>query len=125
MRGKYLERVEELLRRVAFGETLISICREKRMPSEQTVYAWRSVGHRLYKPGFAERLAAARAMGREALQDKLLDTARDPDLSEARRKAEMDAIKAVLGRSGGLKQGSGRLESGSGEVVVRVVYEEV
>lgn len=118
MAGKYKETSAELLRRLALGESLRSICRDPKMPRESTVYGWRMPGHRLFKPGFADKLAAARLMQREALMDRLLDVAREEGISEARRKAEMDALKTVASRL------ESKVGGKVGEVSVRVVYED-
>ncbi len=118
MRGKYRETHHEVLRRLALGESLRSICRDPKMPSETTVYGWRMPGHRLFKPEFGEKLVAARLIQREALMDRLLDVARDEGISESRRKAEMDALKTLANRL------EPKVGVKSGDVVVRVVYED-
>ncbi|MGV8840675.1 MAG: terminase small subunit-like protein [Bauldia sp.] len=60
--------VEEILARLALGESLRSICRTPGMPDESTVRLWAIED----REGFAARYARARDLGLDALADVLL-----------------------------------------------------
>lgn len=60
--------VEEILARLALGESLRSICRAAGMPDESTVRLWAIED----RDGFAARYARARDLGLDALADALL-----------------------------------------------------
>ena len=62
---------DEILRRMAEGESLRSICRTEGMPTRQAVRLW-VVENR---DGFAERYALARELQAHALADELLELA--------------------------------------------------
>ena len=68
-------KAEELLMRLAEGETLTSICRSMGM-RPRTVYSW-TESH----PNFAERFRAAREFGDFIIEDEAIDLAdqRNPD----------------------------------------------
>lgn len=92
------------------------------MPGLSTVYGWLMPGTSRHRPEFLARYRVARMWQAEALVERLLEVSRDPGLSEARRKAEMEALKVAAARLGSVKYGVGEGD-GSSEVVVRVVYE--
>ena len=71
----------ELLKRVAKGRSAVSICADEGMPKVSTVQRWLTD-----KPGFADRLAGARAMRAEGLMDEILLIA--DGLKEAPSEAE-------------------------------------
>ena len=54
----------EILRRIATGETLTSICRDAHMPERETVYLWREQDEE-----FNSRFARARLIGHDAIAD--------------------------------------------------------
>lgn len=65
-----VELADEIISRIAQGETLRAICRDEHMPGWVTVYSWRET-----VPGFAERLARARDDGEEAIAQECMEIA--------------------------------------------------
>ena len=69
---------EELLSRLAAGESLRSICRDEHMPSPSAVCEWASgVKKSGVSPDFIERYAKAREIGYQLIADELLDISDD------------------------------------------------
>lgn len=66
------EAAEEVLRRLAEGQTLREIARVKGMPAPSSVIRW-SLGEYPPLPDFPERYARARAIGWEIMAEDLLD----------------------------------------------------
>ena len=64
---------DEICRRIAGGEPLRQICRDRHMPSWQTVYQW-MVRHE----EFGERIARARQLGFDAIAEEALEIANTP-----------------------------------------------
>lgn len=66
------EKADEILQRLAAGETLRGICRDEHMPPSSTVRWWvvNDEG-----PGFAARYACAREMGMDELGDEIVEIA--------------------------------------------------
>lgn len=60
--------------RLADGESLASICRDKEMPSRQTIYRWLFDGNHSQ---FSDSYAVARKIQAENLADELFDIADD------------------------------------------------
>lgn len=116
----YRESSKIVLSRLAEGESLREICADPKMPSLSTVYGWLTPGGRSHKPEFLSGYRVARMWQAEAIWERLLEVSRDPNLSEARRKAEMDALKVAVAKLEARKYGV----ADEGEVVVRVVYGE-
>jgi hypothetical protein len=82
---------EELLERLALGETLTRICRDERMPSQSTVLLWRRT-----RRAFAESYAQARADQLRCWADQIVDLADDSAADVLR---DLDG-RAVLDASG-------------------------
>lgn len=61
---------EEILRRLAEGETLLAICKSPHMPARQNILRWRHTD-----PEFRERYELARIQGMEALADQTIEIA--------------------------------------------------
>lgn len=66
------EMVDEILKRIAEGETLASICREEGMPGRTAFYEWLAEDRDL-----SERFARARDVGFDAIADEALGIADD------------------------------------------------
>lgn len=64
---------EEICQRLADGETLKAICRDKHMPSDAAVRQWALAD----KEGFAERYRVAREIGYHGLADEILEISDD------------------------------------------------
>jgi hypothetical protein len=64
---------EEILQRIATGETLASICKDAHMPERTVVYKWR-----MDEPEFERRFAQARLVGHDAIADHTLLLADSP-----------------------------------------------
>lgn len=58
----------EICRRIASGESLLSISKEEGMPGHTTIYQWMAA-----HSSFANKYAAARNTGLDVMADKLLD----------------------------------------------------
>lgn len=67
------EIADEILRRMAEGESLRSICRSEGMPNREAVRLWVLEN----RHGFAERYAVARELQAHALAEELLEIADD------------------------------------------------
>lgn len=65
--------VEELLARIALGETLTAICADRRMPGRSTVYDWEEEDVE-----FAGRLQRARVRGVHALVESCIPISEEP-----------------------------------------------
>lgn len=63
---------DEILRRLAAGESLRAICRDDGFPNESTVREWA----RLEVEGFGAQYSRARARGYETLADELMEVSR-------------------------------------------------
>ena len=105
---------------LAEGRTLREALALPGMPTVQTVYRWLSPGHRQHKPEFLKSYRIAKMWQADAFVERLLEVARDASLPSERRKAEMDALKLAAARA----TAKSHLDDGSGELVVRVVYED-
>lgn len=66
----YLKKRDELLRRIASGRTLTSVCRDEDMPDKSTVWAWLQA-----HPEFPNLYAAAKEKHADSLADEILDIA--------------------------------------------------
>ena len=66
------ELIDTICERISDGEGLRSICRDKAMPSRQTVCTWLRT-----KPDFLDRYAQARELQADALFDEILEIADD------------------------------------------------
>ena len=83
---------EEILRRLAEGETMRAICRDKAMPSRETVRLWGEAD-----PEFALAITRAREAGFMVIGEKALEdarNARDPQ----KGRLVLDATKWYLGK---------------------------
>lgn len=72
MRNKILytpEIIAEICQRIARGETLESICRDKHMPCSTTIHCWITEGK---IPGIVEDFARARERGYDAIAEQSL-----------------------------------------------------
>ena len=69
---------EKILKRLANGETLSSICRDPNMPGKTTVLNWALGFHKIAEQnGFPDRYARARLIGYHGMGDELIDIADD------------------------------------------------
>ena len=82
-----------ICRRLAEGESLRAICRDKGMPSVATVRAWV-----LARDGFAEQCARARDLGLDMLADEVLDIADNPAGDVAAARLRFDARRWYLSK---------------------------
>lgn len=83
--------VEEFVRRVASGRSILSVCGDLDMPSDTTVYRWRQE-----KPAFRDKITQAREDRLEAYADRMDALARrvieEPEMDPQRVRAAVDAI---------------------------------
>jgi hypothetical protein len=82
--------MDEICRRLAEGEFLVAICRDRHMPSRQTVY-----NHVHSDDEFRERYAEARALQVEHLFEQIVAIA-DEDDNPARARLRIDARKWLV-----------------------------
>jgi hypothetical protein len=76
--SKYTDKLaDEIVARLSTGETLRSICRDKKMPIWTTVYDWMD-----RYPEFSLRIARARELGYDAIAEEALRIADTPILGE-------------------------------------------
>jgi hypothetical protein len=87
----------EILTRLAAGETLRAICRSENMPDASAVVQWcdSSVG---VDGGFAQRYAHARRLGLDAIAEETIAIADDVSLDPAGRRVAVDARKWLLSK---------------------------
>ncbi len=111
---------QRICNEIAEGRTLRETLASPGMPELRTVYRWLSPGDKSHKPDFLKSYRVAKAWQADAFVERLLEVARDASLPSERRKAEMDALKLAATRAGA----KSHLDDGSGELVVRVVYED-
>lgn len=77
-RTKYTAEIaRQICERLAEGETLSSICRDKGMPKRTAVYDWM-----MQNKEFNEHIARARELGFDALADEALRIANTPEMGE-------------------------------------------
>ena len=68
----------EICERLAEGETLRSVCRDKHMPDERRVRAWVVEDRHAFAPQYAR----ARDLGLQSMADELIDIADDSSLDD-------------------------------------------
>ena len=102
---------DRLFKRLAEGESLMSICRDKRMPSRTVVYSWLNEN----KNGFTRDYAHARAVGLDVLADEIIEIS-DSEVSRTesgnvdsadvqRKRLQVDARKWTLAKLAPTKYG--------------------
>ena len=96
------ELAEEILMRLATGETLTAICAEVGKPDIRTVYSWKAPQSAQYKADFAEAYALARQMQREVWADRIVDVSATQTQSEKTveyfdQKGELTSSSVVRG----------------------------
>jgi hypothetical protein len=84
--------MDEICRRLADGEFLVAICRDRHMPSRRTVY-----NHVNGNAGFRARYAEARALQVEHLFEQIVAIADDDD-NPARARLRIDARKWLVAK---------------------------
>lgn len=82
---------DEIVRRIAKGETLTSICRDSHMPERETVYLWRESDEQ-----FNSRFARAREIGFDALAEQVLEISDTPVIGVSTEQ-ELDADGNQIG----------------------------
>jgi hypothetical protein len=90
-KSKYSEAIaQEICDRIAEGETLSSICKDKHMPDTSTVWRWRKENNE-----FSQCFARAREIGFDAIADEALRIADTPEIGEV---VEYDEAGKVVKR---------------------------
>jgi hypothetical protein len=85
---------EEIVGRMAEGETLRQICRDPRMPSAATVHSWVLDD----SEGFAQRYARARALLLEHWAEDMVEIADSTSLDPQDRRIKVDTRKWLLSK---------------------------
>ena len=83
---------EEILRRMAVGEGVKTICRDDHMPSEGTVRGWNTSD----REGFSAPYTRAREGGCDAIADEILEIADDSTNDFMERKRADGSIEVIL-----------------------------
>jgi len=98
-RGRPSKYTKQLTRRIcerlAAGETLRAICRDKGMPAESTVRAWAMDDVN----GFSAQYARAREIGYHSMFDDIIEIADNPDGDPARDRLRFDARRWFLSKA--------------------------
>lgn len=89
------ELADEICERLAKGETLRAICRDKHMPSEAAVRKWSLDESR----PFSAHYARAREAGYRTMADELLEIADKGDLEPMDRRVRIDTRKWLLSKA--------------------------
>lgn len=86
---------DEILRRLAAGETLRGICKDDHMPDSSAIAHWIDTD-----PGgeFAQRYARARRLGLDQMAEETIAIADDVTLDPAGRRVAVDARKWLLSK---------------------------
>lgn len=101
--------------RMAKGESLRSVCRDKGMPAESTVRTWAIGDHE----GFAAQYARAREAQMDALSDDLLDIADEKSGDPQRDRLRLDTRKWLMSKIAPKRYGEKLGVEHSGGVAVR------
>lgn len=88
------EVAKEICRRLAFGESLTSICKDAGMPSRSTVTAW-YIDNR---EGFSEHYAKARDIGLDVMADQVMEIADGTSEDIQRDRLRFDARRWYLSK---------------------------
>lgn len=89
------EIADEICERLADGETLISICEAKNMPTEAAVRQWAHDD----REGFSSRYAKARENGYARMADQIIAIADDKSGDPARDRLRLDTRKWLLSKA--------------------------
>ena len=102
---------DKLFKRLAQGESLMSICRDKSMPSRTVVYNWLKEN----KNGFTRDYAHARSVGLDVLADEIIeisdsevfrtDSGNVDSADVQRKRLQVDARKWILAKLAPTKYG--------------------
>ena len=87
---------DEILERVANGESLNQICKSEHIPSRATVWDWRHANQE-----FGSKYEMAVQCSEEYYCDLILEAAQDETLTDSIRRAKMDAYKWTSSRRRG------------------------
>jgi hypothetical protein len=87
------ETAEEILRRIALGESLRSICKDRTLPSRDVVHCW------LFdNPEFTDQYARAKEKQAEAYADEMEELARDKNIDTNRARLIIDTRKWIAAK---------------------------
>ncbi|MEE8207627.1 MAG: hypothetical protein V3T88_01525, partial [Nitrosomonadaceae bacterium] len=91
--SKYTPKLaEEFLSRIAAGQKITYICKDKRMPCAMTVYRWEAKF-----PEFCEGFARARDKACDAISFQALDIADDTSIDPSHKRIMVDTRLKLLG----------------------------
>lgn len=110
------EIADEICRRLADGEGLVAICRDKHMPAEAAVRKWALDD----REGFYARYARAREIQAERWADEIIDIA-DGDGDWQRARLRVDTRKWLVAKVLPKKYGERVDHNVSGGVTVKIV----
>lgn len=112
----------EICERLAAGESLRAVCRDKDMPSEAAVRAWALDD----VDGFSTQYETARNLGLDCMADEVLDIADSDDSDAQSRRLKFDARRWYLSKLAPKRYGEkvSHEHGGEGGGPVRFVIEE-
>lgn len=112
----------EIMRRISAGESLVSICRDERMPCRDTVYDWLDSD-----AAFSDRYARARERQAHAIAEQAVEDAQaasDPQLGRLAFDARKWFAAKVAPKVYGDKQQVEHAGANGGPIVTRVIIED-
>jgi hypothetical protein len=118
------EVIDEIVKRISEGESMRSVCRDKRMPSIDAVMNWQRDD-----PDFAYRCARARELQAEVMDEKILSVAERVENGEMDPHAARVVLSAYQWRAAKLapKKYGEKIETTHqvGESITKIVREIV
>jgi hypothetical protein len=115
------EIADEVLARMAEGESVRAICRSPGMPSEGTIRGWA----REDRDGFAARYRLARELQLDYWADEIIDLADHGELDPRDRQIRIDTRKWLMSKLGPRRYGERLLVAGESDSPLRVLHERV
>jgi hypothetical protein len=113
----YSEEIHQaVIERLMQGRSLLSICRDKDIPSHATVLRWRKK-----YPDFDEAIPRAREEGTHVLADQCLEIADNSDLDPQDRRVRIDTRLRLIGKWNARNYGEKQQVEHTGGVNITVV----
>ena len=86
------EMADKIIRRIAAGDKITRIGKDKNFPATSTIYLWKSL-----HPEFSEAFAHARDDGCDAISEEALEIADNPDIEPAHKRVMVETRLKLLG----------------------------
>ncbi len=123
--SKYTDELaREIVERIIHGESLLNICKDKKMPSYTTVYDWLDKNDR-----FSKQVARAREISADTIEGKIIDVIERTTPENAKAsKVIMDALFKIAAQRNPRRYGEKRQlehtspdQSMSNQITVEIV----